>query len=343
MATKRNDDRKREEAERRLWLVRATALLSVMIFLLVALLMIGIPYLNANLMRNTGLASGDLASWQITALISMVGMLIGGVFIITAFRVDATAKNTASSEAREILERGQGDIEKRLGKGISEIKDAVRDGKSKVDKMVTKGESDIGEVVETGKSKIGEVVETGKSDIEDVVKTGNAAIGEVVRRGESDIGELVETGQSKIQDLISNGNSRIDGAIQEAGIKTTEAIDSESSRMRQATETSITRSETEFRRLMEQIQTDNQAVREFLDEHAPGLVREAFTAEQMEAIRSRAVEKLTEELLAEAIASTVRAMLEENPERLVDPVVERVTAMGRWRWLFRREDPPSGD
>ena len=267
-----------QSSERRGWFVWAFALLALVIVLLLVLFMIGIPYLNANLVRGSGLSSGDLASWQVTSLVTMVGMLIGGVFIITAFRVDSTAKYTASVEARELIER------------------EVTDKREAIEKLLKDGKDDMAEVVDQGKSRINKVVQDGagavaqgKSDIASVVNTGNSKIGDVVEKGQSDIANTVQNGTSDFKAAVERGNAAIDRVVQDAGVRTTAAIDSESGRFRQATEVAVAGSERELRRLMDQVQADNRAVREFFDEQAPDVVRETFTAEQTDAIRNQVV------------------------------------------------------
>ena len=289
MATRENHNRQENEEERQTWTVGVTVLLSVLVFLLVALLMIGIPYLNAHLVRDTGLTSGDLASWQITAVITMVGVLIGGVFIITAFRVDATAKQIAFDETRKVVKR---ELEEQKQKLENEITGEIADAKTTIDKA---------------KSDMKKVADDGESDIAKTLNKGNSAIGRVV---------------------------------QDAEIRATAAIDSESNRFTEATRAALAQSEREFRQSIEQIQADSQAVREFLDERAPSVVRESFADERLEAIQKQVVDKLSKEFLVEQITKAVRAIVDEQPRRLVDPVVERVVALGRWRWLFRKDGAP---
>ena len=227
-------DPKQQGSHQKAWAVWATALVLVAAFLLVVLLMVGIPYLNANLVRGTGLTSGDLASWQLTALLSMVGMLITGVFVITAFRVDATAKHIAFEEVR---------------KRVVDIDQAVKNAKTRVKALKKEGRRNIG--------------------------------------------------------------------------------------------TALVQSRQTFSESIEQIRADGQAVREFLDERAPGLVRESLTDDQLGAIRQLVADRLTDEFLAERFDQALTDALEREPQRFVDPVVDRVIDLGRWRWLFRRERRPS--
>ncbi len=293
------------ERERQKWTMWAVAALSLAIFLLIALLMIGIPYLNARLVQGTAVTTSDLASWQVTALITMVGTLVAGVFIITAFRVDATAKQVAATEAGEAVDRELKKAKKRL-----------KDQRDRVDGAIEKAESDTKEFVGQGRQELGKVI-----------KDGSTAVDELIKRVESSTQETMEKAASDVA-----------GIVQDAGIKTTAAIESETARFKQATQVALNSSEKDFADAIERIRSDSAAVREFLDEHAPGLVRESFTAEQMDAIGERVAERLTEDFLADEIAKAVRTIIEEEPQRFVDPVVERVAAMGRWRWLFRRAE-----
>ena len=311
--TGRADQLKREN-DRRKWLIIAAALLSLLAFLLVALLMVGIPYLNANLVQGTGMTSKDLASWQVTSLIAMVGMLITGVFVITAFRVDSTAEHTASNEARKVMDR------------------EVRGVAHKLDVVITDGQRNLDGVVKQGRSDMERVVK----EMEREVERGRSEMADEVRHGKSAMGKVVEEGESNIKKTVDQGNAAVERAVHEAESRTTEAIRSEGERFQQATRAALSESDREFRQLIEQIQSDNQAVRAFLDERAPGVVRESFTAEQLEAIAERAAAGLTEEWLAEQVRRAVQDIVEKEPERLVDPVVEQVAAMRPRRSLFGR-------
>ena len=288
--------------ERQAWVIWATALVSLLVFLLIALLMIGIPFLNANLIRGTGFSSADLASWQITALISMVGMLIGAVFIITAFRMEATARHVASNEAKDVVDKGLQEEKKRLGDCISGANDAIGEAESKLNKLVEGSRAEVATLISGSRKDMGEALE--------------------------------------------NGKSAIDRVVQDAQTRTTEAINNETSRFTKATGEALEQSERQFQQSIERIQTDGAAVREFLDERAAGLVREAFTAERLDAIQERVADKLAgglpDEVLAARIGEVVQAMVKDQPQLLVEPVAERVAGMGRWRWLFRTKGKSSG-
>ena len=216
----RNGIRNENDGARQIWVIGAVALLSVVIVLLVALLMIGIPYLNAKVIEGTGLSSSDLASWQLTSVITMVGMLVGGVFIITAFRVDATAKHTASVETREVVGRALDEERRRLAATISDAESAV----AKANRLAKEGELQVGKVIEKAQQDV------------------KAAVG----NAESEVRAAKEKAESDVDDAIKGGSSAIDRVVQDAEIRTTAAINSESERFRQATQTALGQSRDEF-------------------------------------------------------------------------------------------------
>lgn len=286
MATKdafdqQRTDQVKSENEQRRWLVWAIALVALLVFLLVALLTIGIPYFNALLIQDAKFTSTDLASWQITALITTVGMLIGGVFIITAFKVDATAKHTAYTETRSAFATELSEQRKRLD----------------------------------------DLISSGTATMENLSGSATVAASEARR----EVGAAVKQGRSDINSVVND-----------ARIQTTNAINAGSNRFKQATDAALAESQRQFGQSIERIQADGRAVREFIDERAPGLVRESFTVERMDAMRAQLVDRLTEEILGDQVATALQKLMEEQPERFVEPLAERVMAKLRWRWLFRR-------
>ena len=87
-------------------------LIAVFFLLLAVMLMVAVPLLNISLLSDSVADLGDLATWQITANVTMVGMLVTGVFVITALRMEQSAKYTAWNEARQFLRETQEEFEK---------------------------------------------------------------------------------------------------------------------------------------------------------------------------------------------------------------------------------------
>ena len=290
-------DGKQEREARQRWLIRVTALLSLMVFLLIALLMIGIPYLNANLIQSTGVATEQLASSQMTSLVALVGTLITAVFVITAFRTDATAKNVASNAAKEVVDQ---EVEKELTKAKANLQGLSDSFKSKIC---------------IAESKVAQVADKGREDIAEVVRDAKADAAAAVKNAKADF-------KQAIQDSETHG---------------TEARNRESRQFRRATDAAL----AEFEQEVKDNRAVGQAVREFLDERAPGMVRESFTPQQMEAIQQRVAAQLTQEYLVTRIGEALRAIISNQPQLVVDPVAERVAKMAHWRWLFRGKGGPT--
>ena len=344
---KRDEDRRSSESERRRWVIRATALVSALIFLLVALLMIGIPYLNAHLIEGAAFNSQDLASWQITALISLVGMLIGGVFIITAFKVDSTAKYTAFTEARDTAEGVAEGVAKR------ELEQSTDSLKKKIKKELKKEKADLealNERLKKEKVRLKNCVAEAENSIaqstkrvDEVANSGRSAIEEMQNQGSSAIADLGNKAEKELSEAVEKGRSAVQKAVQDMEARTTSAIDTETTRFRQAGDALLTELQHNFSERIEQIEGSAQDARKFFDEVVPDLVRNGFDPDQIEAIRERVAEKLSDklsdELLAEQVSKAVQNIFDEQPERFADPLVEKVVdqiaKMARWRWMFR--------
>ena len=81
--------------------------LAALFFLLLAiLLMVGVPVLHVRLLGGAE-AAVSLANWQAMANITMVGMLVTGVFVITALRMEQSARYTAWKETQDVLEESE--------------------------------------------------------------------------------------------------------------------------------------------------------------------------------------------------------------------------------------------
>ena len=77
------------------------ALIALFFLVFALVVMVGVPLLNASILGGRNAELGSLADWQITANITMIGMLVTGVFVITALRMEQTAKYTAFMEAKK--------------------------------------------------------------------------------------------------------------------------------------------------------------------------------------------------------------------------------------------------
>ena len=80
-------------------------LIALFVLLFALVVMVGVPILNAYLLAGSGVNPGNLSNWQFTANITVVGMLVTGVFVITSLRMEHSAKYTAWHEVHDLIQR----------------------------------------------------------------------------------------------------------------------------------------------------------------------------------------------------------------------------------------------
>ena len=146
--------------------------LAALFFLLLAiLLMVGVPFLNVRLLGGAAQAA-SLANWQFTANITMVGMLVTGVFVITALRMEQSARYIASKETSKVLREGKKELKAEFDQGLKESKNRLAVGNKR---QLKKSKSQYGAL----KRKINKAIDCESSN--DLSKMSEEEIREKVR------------------------------------------------------------------------------------------------------------------------------------------------------------------
>ncbi len=94
--------------------------LALFFILLAILLMIGVPFLHAYLLGGM-VQVGSLADWQLTANVTMVGILVTGVFVITALRMEQSAKYIAWTVVQDVLNDAHQRLEDNKAKAVQHL------------------------------------------------------------------------------------------------------------------------------------------------------------------------------------------------------------------------------
>ena len=210
---------KEVEERRRRWIL--VIIVVPVVLIVAALLLVGLPLGTIMVMNSSGccLTSGTdsmLTFWasMIAGFLALFGMVVTAVFIITAFRVDATAQAKAQVEAlkavRNYLKHEQAEFAKDLDRLKAFMKRAKEKGES-AQKAIAKAQQDVETQQKTANDAIVDA-RNAASQAQDAVakaleKTTNAA-----DAAQDAIGKAVQGVQSQHDEAIH----AIDGARQEA-------------------------------------------------------------------------------------------------------------------------------
>lgn len=193
------------------WPWPAQFLLALVVIIAILALLVGLPAASMLVTKNiTGSLGGAVSFWgaSFAAFISLSVVIISGVFVITAFKVESSAKYEAHNAAIEGIKEAKEKMEKELKAVEKELEEAKEKAKKELEKLVEK------EALGIIKKKAGDYVENNGGEI--IREVATTHIGEI---GE-EITKIIE-GAAKTEAItyIDNNGAKITGERVDSHLK----------------------------------------------------------------------------------------------------------------------------
>lgn len=128
------------------WPWPAQFLLALVVIIAILALLVGLPAASMLVTKNiTGSLGGAVSFWgaSFAAFISLSVVIISGVFVITAFKVESSAKYEAHNAAIEGIKEAKEKMEKELKAVEKELEEAKEKAKKELEKLVEKQALDM--------------------------------------------------------------------------------------------------------------------------------------------------------------------------------------------------------
>ena len=188
--------------------IRWTVIVPVVLIAAVALL-VGLPLGTVMIMNSSGccLANGSentITFWasMVAGFLTLFGMIVTGIFVITAFRVDATAQAKARVAAQEEVWNYIEHYECKLARDLRALK---KNSKSAKD-AIAQAQKDV----ETRRDKASSAIATAREETEEAASTARDEIG----RAQNGTTEAAAAAQEAIRRTDQEVAQRRDEAIQ---------------------------------------------------------------------------------------------------------------------------------